>query len=343
MRIGFKYLLLILFCATTLRTDLAQNASAPAPQQLSNEQSTQIADSVRESERVVQLYKAGKYDEALPLAKHVWQIRQEILGMNDGRTAAAAINLAEIYMAKRNYGEAEKLYAALLPVYEKVFGMDHSNTTMIVDSLALTNYLKGDFKASESFYVRGVSMRERALGADHRDVARALLELAEFYRSRGDYEKAEPLYLRAISINDKQPTRDDPDAYYVMQRYECFLYESKGGSEGIKKANEFEESRRKDLPPHNPQSGGVLNGKAIKLVTPGYPPEAHAMRASGAVRVQVTIDETGKVIDARFVCGNPVFTQAVLDAARQSRFSPTKLSGMPVKVNGIIIYNFVRY
>lgn len=339
MRIDSKYLLLFLLSATILRTAVAQTVSAS--KQLTTEQATQIADTVRESERVVQFYKAGKYDDALPLAKHVLQIRQQILGTNDGRTAAAAINLAEIYLAKRDYGEAEKLYEALLPVYEKVFGINHSNTAMIVDSLALTSYLKGDFKTAESFYLRGVSMREGGLGTEHAEVARALLRLAEFYRSRGEYKKAEPLYLRAISINDKRLAKNDPDVYYVIQRYACFLYESKGAQEGMKQVREFQESRRTDAP--NPESGGVLNGKAIKLVTPEYPPEARAIRASGAVQVQVTIDETGKVIDARLVCGNPVFTRVALDAAKQSRFSPTKLSGMPVKVNGSIIYNFVRY
>jgi hypothetical protein len=32
---------------------------------------------------------------------------------------------------------------------------------------------------------------------------------------------------------------------------------------------------------------------------------------------------------------------AAVAAARASKFTPTKLSGQPVKVNGVIIYNFV--
>jgi hypothetical protein len=32
---------------------------------------------------------------------------------------------------------------------------------------------------------------------------------------------------------------------------------------------------------------------------------------------------------------------AAIAAARQARFAPTKLSGQPVKVTGIINYNFV--
>jgi TonB family protein len=90
-----------------------------------------------------------------------------------------------------------------------------------------------------------------------------------------------------------------------------------------------------------PISGGVLNGKAISLPRPPYPPIAKAARASGTVTVQVTIDESGKVISARAVGGHPLLQQAAVQAAYGARFSPTQLSGQPVKVTGVITYNFV--
>jgi len=88
-------------------------------------------------------------------------------------------------------------------------------------------------------------------------------------------------------------------------------------------------------------SGGVLNGKAISLPKPAYPAAARAVRASGAVQVQVLIDETGKVVSASAAGGHPLLQAAAVAAARGARFSPTLLSGQPVKVSGIITYNFV--
>lgn len=88
-------------------------------------------------------------------------------------------------------------------------------------------------------------------------------------------------------------------------------------------------------------SGGVLNGRAISLPKPAYPAAARAVRASGAVQVQVLIDETGKVVSASAAGGHPLLQAAAVSAARQARFSPTLLSGQPVKVSGIITYNFV--
>jgi protein TonB len=96
-------------------------------------------------------------------------------------------------------------------------------------------------------------------------------------------------------------------------------------------------------PPKKPPavvSGGVLNGKAISLPKPPYPAIARTARASGTVTVQVTIDENGNVVSASAVSGHPLLRAAAVQAARQARFSPTKLSGQPVKVSGVINYNF---
>ena len=93
--------------------------------------------------------------------------------------------------------------------------------------------------------------------------------------------------------------------------------------------------------PRAPISGGVLNGKAISLPKPGYPAIAKAAHASGTVVVQVLIDENGNVVSANAVSGHPLLIQAAVSAARSAKFSPTKLSGQPVKVTGVIQYNFV--
>jgi TonB family protein len=93
--------------------------------------------------------------------------------------------------------------------------------------------------------------------------------------------------------------------------------------------------------PRAPISGGVLNGKAVNLVTPAYPAAARAVHASGSVTVQVLIDENGNVASAHAVSGHPLLQSAAVNAARASKFKPTTLSGQAVKVNGTIVYNFV--
>ncbi len=88
-------------------------------------------------------------------------------------------------------------------------------------------------------------------------------------------------------------------------------------------------------------SGGVLNGKATILPQPVYPAIARSAHASGQVIVQVTLDETGNVVMAHAVSGHPLLQAAAVTAARQASFKPTYLNGEPVKVNGVLVYNFV--
>lgn len=99
----------------------------------------------------------------------------------------------------------------------------------------------------------------------------------------------------------------------------------------------------KPTPPPVPKtiSKGVINGSATSLPKPPYPAAARAVRASGAVNVQVKIDEKGNVVSASAVSGHPLLQQAAVAAARQAKFAPTLLSGQAVSVTGVIVYNFI--
>lgn len=96
-------------------------------------------------------------------------------------------------------------------------------------------------------------------------------------------------------------------------------------------------------PPKPPRikSMGVITGLATYLPKPVYTQMAKQVRAQGSVSVQVLIDETGRVISAKALGGSPFLTVEAQKAAMQARFAPTLLSNQPVKVSGIITYNFV--
>lgn len=87
--------------------------------------------------------------------------------------------------------------------------------------------------------------------------------------------------------------------------------------------------------------GGVANSKAINLPTPMYPKSAKNTVPSHSITVQVKIDEEGNVIEGRVCSGHPLLRESVVEAARQAKFKPTLLTGIPVKVSGVIIYNFM--
>lgn len=122
-----------------------------------------------------------------------------------------------------------------------------------------------------------------------------------------------------------------------------------GTSSGGSKNNDVAaaEPTKLDVPPPTrpnkpqaPKSLGVITGLATHLPKPIYPPQAKAMNVAGTVTVQLLIDEKGNVISAKASNGPKVLQPFAEKAARSAKFTPTLLSGVPVKVTGIVRYTF---
>ncbi|HEV7903503.1 MAG TPA: energy transducer TonB [Pyrinomonadaceae bacterium] len=93
--------------------------------------------------------------------------------------------------------------------------------------------------------------------------------------------------------------------------------------------------------PRAPISGGILNGKAVSKPNPAYPAAAREAGVSGTVEVAIVVDEDGRVISAEAVSGPEQLRAAAVEASRKAHFTLTRLSGQPVKVSGLLTYNFV--
>lgn len=155
--------------------------------------------------------------------------------------------------------------------------------------------------------------------------------------------------LPASRINDTQPVYFGPTVAGAPSNAGPFV----GGS-GIPggKANDI--APPPPMPKVTPQpveepkrqgpvqvSKGVLQGKAIRKVKPEYSSIARQIRASGAVQVLVLISEEGRVIEATAIDGHPVLRPIAVAAARGWVFEPTTLSEVPVKVQGVLTFNFI--
>lgn len=87
--------------------------------------------------------------------------------------------------------------------------------------------------------------------------------------------------------------------------------------------------------------GGVMNQRAISLPRPAYPAEAKDVNVSGVVTVQVLVDERGFVTSAVAVSGHRLLRKSAENAARLAKFAPITIENVPMKVKGILYYNFV--
>ncbi len=69
--------------------------------------------------------------------------------------------------------------------------------------------------------------------------------------------------------------------------------------------------------PSLPRVSKVVAGYALTKVAAIYPPLAKQMKASGAVQVAITIDENGRVIEAKAISGHPALRSAAEEAAKK--------------------------
>jgi len=81
--------------------------------------------------------------------------------------------------------------------------------------------------------------------------------------------------------------------------------------------------------------------KPISVLQPGYTDDAIAAAIEGKVRVQLTVDETGKVIDVKLIAGlGHGLDEAALAAARRSTFAPAVHCGKPTQATFTISMRF---
>ena len=100
-----------------------------------------------------ELYKAGKYEEAIPYAKQVLAIREKVLGNEHPLVATSLNNLAELYRVIGRYSEAEPLYKRSLEIREKTLGSEHPSVAQSLNNLAvLYAFIGGRYADAEPLH-----------------------------------------------------------------------------------------------------------------------------------------------------------------------------------------------
>lgn len=314
-------------------------------------QTPEIQETVRMSETVTRLFSEKSYDQALELAKRVLEIREKALAPDDKLVIEALSNLAEIYIAKNMYKEAEPVFQKLLAYYDKPDMAEPQKTAKVFERLAFFSYRKKKYDEAETRLLRAFEIYEKAPGSNWKQLASLKLQLAEVYNEKGDYNKAEAAYLRAIELSEmvKEPrdAKKETPGNSAYERYICFIYQTKPVAEARRIEHSFTEKRIAEMQSKTEKTsdgsvvrGGVLNGRATSMPPPNYPSAASSKGVQGVVRVYITINERGEVTEAKAICGPALLREAAEQAARRARFTPTLLSGSPVKVTGVINYNF---
>jgi TonB family protein len=189
--------------------------------------------------------------------------------------------------------------------------------------------------------------REKVLGPDHSLVALSLQNIAELLIAKKKQKEAADFYRRSLAIYEKATSGNEPILIESLGRYICVLT-TLGKSDEIKDARKrlFKiENGFDEFMSASGQSSKVAagtQGRALSLPRPDYSAEARANRISGSVVMKIRVDETGKVIEVKSLCGHPLLIRGSESAVWRARFEPAVINGRPVKFVSTIIYNFVH-
>jgi TonB family protein len=325
--------ILILTAFTISFSQETQKTSQPAKE---------LSEADKLAVETVKLFQQKKYEEALPMAERAIAAAESSVGKNHISLGYLWRNLAYIQMRREKPKEAEKAFKSALEIYEKNQPLTTANEKIyaeLLQAVAVNEALDGDFGGAEKKFRQAVVVTEKAYGAETEETAAALVRLAEFYLAVGEYEKAEPPLNRSLEMRAKIHGEKDERTKDAFENYSCTLRK-------LGKMDELAVVEKRFDPPVDKSKAkivesGVVNGKALFLAKPAYPQEAKAQRVSGTVKVRVTIDESGAVIRACAIEGPKLLQRASEIAAYKAKFAPTLLEQKPVKVTGIITYNYV--
>lgn len=297
----------------------------------------------RINSQVLGLFREGKYDDAQKLSEQELAIVEKTLGADNERIAATLFNLGYIFRAKKRYRESLSSFERALAVYRKAFGEKHERVFVTQSEVGKAFVMSGDKDAAAEAFGKSLQIGEKIYGADSAQIAAQMVQWAGTYEREKYNAEAEIYFIRAIKMNDRvlKDSQKEENERTDVDNFHCFLLTNYGSRNAARKFEAFNKERRALMTGDTQNlSGDIVNGKALRLAAPEYPFEARAVRASGSVMVKVTIDENGDVISAKHICGPVLLAASSVNAARNSKFSKTLIDGKPVKLTGVIVYNF---
>jgi CHAT domain-containing protein len=240
------------------------------------------------SNRVSDLYQAGKYREALPVAEQYAAAAKMRYGENAPQYALALGWQAGLLQATNHFPEAEPLYRRALAIDEKSFGPDDPKVAKDLSNLAQLLQAANRLSEAEPLMRRALAILEKSLAPDHPDVATGLNNLAQVLQAANRLSEAEPLMRRALAIGEKSLGPGHPAVAIRLGNLAALLHSAHRLSEAeplMRRALAIDEQ---GFGPDHPNVARDLNNLALLLKATNRLSEAEPL-----IRRALAIDEKG--------------------------------------------------
>lgn len=168
------------------------------------------------STRALDLYAAGKYDEALPLAERALELSEKELGPDDVYVAYLLYEVGWLYSNKSNYARAEQLFQRALTIDKQRLSLEHPQTAAALLGLGDVYSRTGEYGKAEELLQQALTLTEQTLGPEHPRVEAALKDISGMHYHRGDLVRSERELQRALAIADKTLAPDDLEVAHLL-------------------------------------------------------------------------------------------------------------------------------
>jgi tetratricopeptide (TPR) repeat protein len=208
-RLGWVPLLIVLALVQTAPRALTAGEASSLSTAAKSTPELQEAEAL--DDEVRRLYQAGKYAEAVPVARRALESREQALGPEHPATALSLNNLGVLLQAMGDLAGALPYYEHALSIDEKTLGPQHPQTARSLNNLGGLLQATGDLAGALPYYERALAIHEKVLGSEHPDTATSYNNLGSLLQATGDLAGALPYYERALTIHEKVLGPEHPE------------------------------------------------------------------------------------------------------------------------------------
>jgi tetratricopeptide (TPR) repeat protein len=155
--------------------------------------------------QVVQLYRQGKYNEAIQIAERALALSEKKFGPDHPSVGTSLNYLVQLYRLQGRYGAAERLNKRPLAIHEKALGPDHPDVAAALSNLAVLYFGQSDWPRATDYFRRGTDVIAKRTRHDTQMIGRTLIgkkttEVAE-QASDSQFSSNPPIVLRDKSLS----------------------------------------------------------------------------------------------------------------------------------------------
>jgi CHAT domain-containing protein/Tfp pilus assembly protein PilF len=155
------------------------------------------------------LAQAGRYGEAIPLARRLVVEAEKVSGPESLITAQALLILGQALVPQGDLGEAETVFKKVLAIRERALGPDHIDIAAPLAGLAQIAVAQNRLADAEHYVLRAIAIQERALGSDDVNTAMTRLQLGKLRHQQFRNAEALESFSRALETFKKHPGQAD--------------------------------------------------------------------------------------------------------------------------------------